>query len=77
VSGEKPIWERVPQGIKFQGIGGQDGTLLRLHVEGGWIYRWSNGGLSAESICFAPESAEPRLCGHGYIHATCGDCRLR
>jgi hypothetical protein len=53
VSGEKPIWERVPQGIKFQGIGGMDGTLLRLRVEGGWIYRWQSGD-HAESICFAP-----------------------
>jgi hypothetical protein len=63
LSGEKPVWEMVPQCIKSH-VTRTDGTLLRLRVEGGWIYRWSHGGLSAESICFAP-SPSSEAAGRG------------
>lgn len=53
----------------------------RLTVPGGWIYQCPGGAppafvpaVAAILIDHDGQPAHARLCGHGYIHATCGDC---
>ncbi len=63
-----PAWEVVTRGT------------WRLAVPGGWIYECPQGAPVfvpsplAILIDHDGQPAHARLCGHGYIHATCGDC---
>lgn len=56
-----------------------DRNTYRLEVPGGWIYRMHGHNNMVAQYVPKPtlmQQAEPRICDHGTIHATCGDCPL-